>query len=139
MAFPRIDMAGPSQFFSRIFFWTYERGVWQYDLAVILILIFVLLTPARWFNDQPNSASANSSRASRQVMLLSSDDKKQIYQVDSRLLALPERIPALQNELHVALQKSLPELHSGHFSITNIEAVRNEQGIVVAYRVEVHN
>jgi hypothetical protein len=132
-------MPGPSQFFSRIFFWTYERGVWQYDLAVILILIFVLLTPARWFNDQPNRAAANSSVASRQVMLLSSDDKKQIYQVDSRLLALPERIPALQNELHIAMQKSLPELQNGRFSITNIEAVRNEQGIVVAYRVEVHN
>ena len=130
-------MGRPSQFFSRIFLWTYERGVWQYDLAVVLILIFVLATPAHWFHDQP--ASVNSSQRSRQVLLLSSADNKQIYQVDSRLLALPERIPALQNELHVTLQKSLPELESGRFSITNIEAVRDEQGVVTAYRVEVHN
>jgi hypothetical protein len=138
MEFRRTDMPRPPQILSRIFFWTYERGVWQYDLAVILILIFVLLTPSHWFHDQPNRASADSSITSRQVLLLSSEDKKQIYQVDSRLLALPERIPALENELHIALQKSLPELHNGRFSIAKIEAVRDEQGIVVAYRVEVH-
>lgn len=112
--------------------------MWQYDLAVILILIFVLLTPSHWFHDQPNQ-SGNSAAASHQVLLLTSSDNKQIYQVDSRLLALPERMPALQNQLHIALQKSLPELQNGHFSITKIEAVRNEQGIVVAYRVEVRN
>jgi hypothetical protein len=131
-------MPGPSHILSRIFFWSYERGVWQYDLAVVLILIFVLATPAHWFHDQPNQ-SGNSAVTSHQVLLLSSSDNKQIYQVDSRLLALPEPIPMLQNQLHIALQKSLPELQNGHFSITKIEAVRNEQGIVVAYRVEVHN
>ena len=112
--------------------------MWQYDLAVGLILIFVLATPAHWFHDQPNQ-SGNSAATSHQVLLLSSTDNKQIYQVDSRLLALPETIPVLQNQLHIALQKSLPELQNGHFSITKIEAVRNEQGIVVAYRVEVRN
>lgn len=132
-------MARSPSMLSRILFWTYERGVWQYDLAVVLILIFVLLTPSHWFHDQPNQSSTNASATAHQVLLLSSQDSKQIYQVDSRLLALPERIPALQNELHIALQKSLPELHNGHFSITRIEAVRDEQGIVTAYRVEVHN
>jgi hypothetical protein len=132
-------MPDPRHILSRIFFWNYERGVWQYDLAVVLILIFVLATPAHWFHDQPNQASGNSAATSHQVLLLSSSDKKQVYQVDSRLLALPEHIPVLQNQLHIALQKSLPELQNGHFSITKIEAVRDEQGIVVAYRVEVHN
>jgi hypothetical protein len=55
------------------------------------------------------------------------------------MLALPERIPALENELHNALQKSLPELRNGRFSIASIEAVRDEQGTVIAYRVEVHH
>jgi hypothetical protein len=130
-------MPGASNVLSRIFFWSYERGVWQYDLAVILILIFVLLTPSHWFHDQPNQSSGNAT--SHQVMLLSADNNKQLYQVDSRLLALPEPMPALQNQLHVALQKSLPELQNGHFSIAKIEAVRDERGIVVAYRVEIHN
>src|SRR2546429_4989494 len=40
----RIDMASLGQILARTFFWSYERGTWQYDVAVILILIFVLLT-----------------------------------------------------------------------------------------------
>ena len=40
-------MASLKTILSRTFFWSYERGTWQYDLAVILILIFVLLTPAQ--------------------------------------------------------------------------------------------
>ena len=35
------------QILNRIFFWSYERGTWQYDVAVALILVFVLLTPRR--------------------------------------------------------------------------------------------
>jgi hypothetical protein len=46
-------MPGFGHILSRIFFWSYERGTWQYDAAVILILVFVLATPTRWFHDQP--------------------------------------------------------------------------------------
>jgi len=68
MEFRRTEMASPGQLLSRIFLWTYERGSWQYDLAVIAILIFVLLTPGRWFHDQP---SREVPAPSAQVELLS--------------------------------------------------------------------
>jgi CDP-diacylglycerol--glycerol-3-phosphate 3-phosphatidyltransferase len=32
-------------------FWTYERGSWQYDVMVILILAFIWLTSPRWLAD----------------------------------------------------------------------------------------
>jgi hypothetical protein len=51
----RIDMASLGQILSRTFFWSYERGTWQYDVAVILILVFVLLTPRNWFQDKPKA------------------------------------------------------------------------------------
>lgn len=35
----------------RTFFWTYERATWQYDLWVIVILLFIWLTPPGWLND----------------------------------------------------------------------------------------
>lgn len=35
----------------RTFFWTYERATWQYDLWVIVILAFILLTPPGWLKD----------------------------------------------------------------------------------------
>jgi hypothetical protein len=32
-------------------FWTYERGSWQYDVMVVVILAFLWLTPPAWLND----------------------------------------------------------------------------------------
>jgi hypothetical protein len=129
-------MAGLGQILSRTFFWSYERGSWQYDIAVILILVFVLLTPRGWFRDQPQvGLPANPS----QVELLSKDGENEMYRVDARVLAPPERIPALQNDLHNALQKARPDLHDGRFSIGTIEPQRDEKGNVVAYEVTIRH
>ena len=117
---------------TRIFFWSYERGSWQYDLAVIAIVVFVLLTPARWFHDQPSRALPP---ASAQVELLSEAGNRLTYKVDARILTPPEKMPQLQNELHRALQRTEGDLQNGRFEITNIEALRDEQGAVVAYQV----
>jgi hypothetical protein len=129
-------MSKLGQIFSRTFFWAYERGTWQYDAAVILILIFVLATPRGWFHDEPQMGLPAS--APGQVMLLKVDGGSQIYRVDARILAPPEQTPALENELHNALQKALPELRNERFTIAKIDPVRDEQGTVIAYRVEIH-
>lgn len=134
MEYPQTDMASPGQILYRTFFWSYERGSWQYDIAVILILVFVLLTPRGWFKDQPQVALAANSD---QVKLISKSGETEVYQVDSRTMAPPERTPALQNELHNVLQKSLPQLSDGRFAIRSIEAQRDEKGNVIAYQVEV--
>ena len=39
-------------FFYRAFFWTYERGSWQYDLLCLLIVAAVFLVPSRFFGDR---------------------------------------------------------------------------------------
>jgi hypothetical protein len=127
-------MAGIGQTFSRAFFWTYERGTWQYDLAVILILIFVLLTPRRWFNEQPQ---VGDTAYAGQVQRLASAAGRDSYRVDARLLAPPVQTPALENDLHNALKKTLPELQNGRFSISKIVPVRDGSGTVIAYEVEV--
>jgi hypothetical protein len=104
---------------------------------VVVILIFVLLTPPRWFHDEP--VVGVSAHAPGQVALVAGSEKSdhQTYRVDARVLAPPEQTPALQNELHNALKKALPELHNGRFSIAKIEPVRDEQGTVIAYQVEI--
>ena len=58
--------------------------------------------------------------------------------MDARILAPPTKL-ALQNDLHTALQEALPELHNGNFSIANIEPLRDHQGTVIAYQVEIHH
>ncbi len=35
---------------SKIIFWTYERGGWQYDIISALILAFIFLTPRAVFD-----------------------------------------------------------------------------------------
>jgi hypothetical protein len=130
-------MASLQRILSKTFFWSYERGAWQYDVAVVLILVFVLLTPRSWFRDQPQvGMPAGSDQV--QLVLFSDDGHRQEYRVDARVLAPREQTPALQNELHQALRRALPDLRNGRFSITNIEAVRDETGTVIAYEVEIH-
>jgi hypothetical protein len=127
-------MAGLSQIVNRVFFWSYDRGTWQYDAAVMLILLFVLATPARWFHDQPQvGLPANYT----QVELLSKSGQIEIYKVDARALAPPERTPALQNDLHTALQKAGAGLNDGRFSIGKIDPIRDASGTVIAYEVQI--
>jgi len=128
-------MAGLGQFFYRIFFWSYERGTWPYDVAVGLILVFVLLTPRGWFHDQPQMGLPAS--APGEVVLVRDDGISQTYRVDARVLAPPEQTPLLESLLHNALQKALPDLSGKRFTIVKIEPVRDDQGTVIAYRVEV--
>ncbi len=128
-------MASLGQILSKTFFWSYERGTWQYDVAVILILVFVLLTPRSWFRDKPESGEP---AAPGQVQLISQQGNRQTYRVDARILAPPTKL-ALQNDLHIALQEALPELHNGNFSIAKIEPLRDDQGTVTAYQVEIRH
>jgi len=127
-------MASLGRILSKTFFWSYERGTWQYDVAVILILVFVLATPRHWFRDQPESAGR---ATAGQVQLLSNDGNRQTYRIDARVLTPPKF--ALQSDLHTALQQALPELRHGNFSISRIDPVRDEQGLVVAYQVEIRH
>ena len=128
-------MASLGKILSKTFFWSYERGTWQFDVAVVLILVFVLLTPRNWFRDKPASGAPVSPG---QVQLISQEGNRLTYRVDARILAPPTRL-ALQNDLHTALQEALPELHNGSFSIAKIEPVHDEQGMVVAYHVEIRH
>jgi hypothetical protein len=126
-------MSGIGQFFYRTFFWSYERGSWQYDIAVILILFFVF-SPRGWFHDQPQVGLPVNST---QVELLSPPGETEVYRVDSRVLAPPTRTPALQNDLHNVLQKAGQGLQDGRFAIGKIEPVRDAGGNVIAYQVEI--
>ena len=129
-------MASLGQILSKTFFWAYERGTWPYDTAVFLILVFVLVTPRAWFHDQPQMGLP--ANAPGQVVLFKDEGESKTYRVDARILAPPEQTPALENELHNALKKSLPDLRNARFTIAKIEAVRDEQGTVIAYYVDIH-
>jgi len=45
---------------SRVLFWTYPRGSWQYDVLCVLIILFIFLTPARVFDRSGSEEAVNS-------------------------------------------------------------------------------
>jgi len=120
----------------RVIFWSYERGTWQYDVAVVGIVIFVLFSPrVIHFNDQPPVGPAPTSS----MIELRSMAAGQIatYRVDARLLATPTRTPELEHDLHETVQKNVEDLRQGRFQILRIEPIRGEGGTVAFYDVSV--
>ena len=120
----------------RVLFWSYERGTWQYDVAVGGIVIFVLFSPrVLHFNDQPPVGPAPSSS----MIELRNMAAGQVatYRVDARLLASPTRTPELEHDLHETVQKNVEDLHHGRFIIVRIEPIRGDGGTVAYYDVSV--
>jgi hypothetical protein len=130
-------MASLGRILSKTFFWAYERGTWPYDVAVGLILVFVLLTPRSWFHDQPQMGLPASTPG--EVQLVKGDSGSEVYRVDVRVLAPPVQTPALENELHNALQRALPDLRNKRFTIAKIDPEWDDKGTVIAYQVEIHH
>jgi len=120
----------------RVLFWSYERGTWQYDLAVAGIVLFVLLSPlVIHYSDQP---SVGPPPAPALVELRTvAPGRIATYRVDARLLATPTRTPELDHDLHETMQKNVLDLNSGHFEILRIEPIRGEGDTIAYYDVSI--
>ena len=123
----------------RTIFWSYERGSWPYDVMVVVIVIFVLLTPRTWFRDQPQTYRvANSS-----IKLIGDDalNQTQTYRIDSSVFAADKRTskptPELERETHDLLARTVDELKDRTFQVIRIDPVRGEDGAVTFYDVTI--
>ncbi len=120
-------------------FWSYERGSWPYDLMVVLIVLFVLFTPGKWFHDEPQVNGAGDSG----VMLIAQDEatRTEIYRIDSKLFsALPasqQKGPELERKTHEILGQSIDELKTHTFQIRSIEPIRGADNSILYYQVNV--
>jgi hypothetical protein len=130
------DMRTLWRAFVRVVFWSYERGTWQYDLAVVGIALFVLFSPLFiHYSDQP---SVGPPPASALVELRAiAAGRIATYRVDARLLATQTRTPELEHLLHETVQKNVPDFNNGHFEILRIEPIRGEGGTIAYYDVSV--
>lgn len=129
-------MAGIGRTFSRIFFWTYERGTAPYDIAVALIVIFVLLSPRSWFHDRP-MIGPTPSEASVQEISADPATGTETYHVDARLLAptIPET--ELEHLIHDAVRKNVPDLKGRNFKIVRFTQILGQNGAVIYYEVSI--
>jgi hypothetical protein len=120
----------------RIVFWSYERGTWQYDIAVVAIVLFVVFSPkVIRFDDQP-SVGPPPSYALVQLRA-TAPGRIATYRVDARLLASPARTPELEHDLHETVRKNVEDLRNGRFQIVRIEPIRGDGGTVAYYDVSI--
>ncbi|HZP33005.1 MAG TPA: hypothetical protein VFB23_06530 [Candidatus Acidoferrales bacterium] len=122
----------------RIVFWSYERGTWPYDIAVVAIVFFVLLSPRSWFHDQPPVTPAMDVSM---VELRDADvsDGTRTYRVSAKLLVASPKItePELEHRLHDAVRKNVDTLQKSRFEIVRIEPIRGPDGSIAFYDVSI--
>ena len=107
-------------------FWTYDRGTWQYDIMVALILVFIFFTPRAWFQDQPVPPLPTAD-----IVLLLNDPAQKVYQIRASLMEL-----GADGSVDRSAERVL-ETHTGK----SVEVVRVEPGLkdsrgqVISYAV----
>jgi hypothetical protein len=118
-------------------FWSYERGSWPYDIMVLTIVAFVLLTPRNWFHDQPQSVALGSAG----VQMMSEDiaAHTRIYRLDAKVLPAEKRRaksgPELERETHDILSRKIDDLQDRTFQVVQIDPVSDGDGSVLYYDI----
>jgi hypothetical protein len=122
----------------RTVFWSFDRGTWPYDVAVALIVIFVLLSPRSWFHDRP-PVGPPPNPAMVQLQHSDAAGIVETYRVDARILASSIRMPEseLEHDLHEAVQKNVQALNKTRFQILRIEPIHRDDGTVAYYDVSI--
>jgi hypothetical protein len=107
-------------------FWTYDRGTWQYDVMVALILAFIFLTPRAWFQDRPVTPLP-----AADIVLLLNDPSQKVYQLRASMVE-----PGPGGSMERKAQQVL-ETHTGKtVEILRVEpALKDSRGKVVSYAV----
>ena len=138
MASPSTNMSAIWRGFVRTIFWSYERGSWPYDVAVIVIVIFVLATPTRWFHDRPSEKLSTTSAV--QVITEDASARTATYRVSATALPPEKRTarpPELEREMHQILGNAVPSLKDTLFEVVRIDPVTGPDATVTAYDVAV--
>lgn len=123
----------------RIVFWSYERGSWPYDVMVITILLFVLVSPRKWFRDEPQASVLAS--AAIQMVSQDSGSETRVYRLDAKALPPQKRVakstPELERETHDILGRTAGDLKDKTFQVVRIDPALSSDGSVLYYEVTV--
>lgn len=106
----------------RLILWDYQRGVWQYDVICILIVLFIFGAPREWFSDQPRIPYA------AQITSLPAEQGEATFWIEPELVnAVPEekRLTEIGKLLNTRTRKQ--------YAITRIEPIYDSEHEVKGY------
>ncbi len=113
-------MSSVFRIFKNLFFWSYGRSTWQYDVLCVVILAFVFLTPKSWFDEGELSR-----RSGHQNGFTS-----------SKLLIAPENFPSEPDA--GAIERRVREMtNRPDARVRGVREVRGNDGRTVAYEVDI--
>ena len=78
----------------KIFFWNYARNTWQWDLLCVVILIFIFLTPKKWFESGERALNIGHQSAVAQTLVLGPEvivNEQDNLQIEQRVRDLTGR------------------------------------------------
>lgn len=105
--------------------WRHERGSWQYDVMVALILLFVLGSSHSWFDDLPVAPLL----PEVEILVLEKTPDTTQYRIRAHLLARYGAQP------EAAARTVLEKRHGKPFTISRIVPVEDDAGAIVWYDV----
>ena len=114
---------------ARSVFWVYERGSWQYDIILAVILAFIFLTPRSVFNDRP-TLQLSDLRHFQGVIEVGRAKDGWHYLVDSRLVE-SMGVDKPEEAVREILQRHLHK----PFAIKSVEPTRDRNNVVLGYAV----
>jgi hypothetical protein len=107
---------------------------------VVAIVLFVLVTPRKWFRDEPQPSVL----ASAAVLMVSQDPASdtKTYRLDAKALPPEKRAtkstPELERQTHDMLGRTVNDLKGQTFQVVGIDPVFSSDGSVLYYDVTVH-
>ena len=103
-----------------IFFWSYGRSTWQWDVLCVLILAFIFLTPKSWFQTSELSPSQTHQNRFASVRVL----------VDAQTLSAQPDRGEIEGRVRALLNRPDAEVIAWR-------PAQVVQGNVVAYEVDI--
>src|SRR3984893_14232659 len=122
----------------RTVFWSFERSTCPYDIAVVVIVVFVLLSPRSWFHDQP-PLGPGPDPAMVELRDADLSGGTRTYRVSAKLLLSSTKVPEseLEHKLHDAVRQNVETLQKSRFEIVRIEPIRGGDGSIAYYDVSI--
>jgi hypothetical protein len=114
-------MSSVFRILKNLFFWSYGRSTWQYDVLCVLILAFVFLTPKAWFDQGELSRQSGHQNGFTAV---------------SKLLIAPENSSS-QSDAGMIERRVREMTNRPDARVRGVREVRSSDGRTLAYEVDI--